>query len=84
MDLGIRDYLVQESHTPARSGGLDFHQMVPNLVLNTVDIMCRACRAFEIFDDLDRDLAQFIESRVFHWCDQVLVPWPRSIEPKLA
>ncbi len=35
----------------------------------------------EAFDDPDRDLAQFIESSVFHRCDQFLVPWPRGVEP---
>jgi hypothetical protein len=38
-------------------------------------------RAFEAFDDPDRDLVQFIESLVFHRCEQFLVPWPRDIEP---
>jgi hypothetical protein len=84
MDLGIRSHRVQDSHTPVCSGSLNFHQVVPNLVLKVVGIMCRARRAFEVFDDLDRDIAEFIEPRVFHRCDQFLVPWPRGIEPKLA
>jgi hypothetical protein len=84
MDLGIRSYRVRESHTPARSGSLDFHQVVPNLVLKAMGIKCRAHRAFKVFDVLDRDLAQFIKPRVFHRCDQFLVPWPHGIEPKLT
>jgi hypothetical protein len=84
MDLGIQSHRVQESHALALLGSLDFHQMVPNLVLKAVSIMCRARRAFKVFDDLDRDLAQLIESRVFHRCDQFIVPWLRDIEPKLA
>jgi hypothetical protein len=31
--------------------------------------MCRVCRAFEAFDDLDLTLAQFVELRVFPKCD---------------
>jgi hypothetical protein len=50
-------------------------------VLNTVGIMHQVRRAFEAFDDPDWDLAQFIESRVFHRCDQFLVPLPHSVEP---
>jgi hypothetical protein len=46
-----------------------FHQVVPSLVLKTVGIMCRVCRAFEAFDDLDLNLAQFVELRVFPKCD---------------
>jgi hypothetical protein len=84
MDLGIQSHRVQESHAPACSGSLDFHQMVPNLVLKAVGIMCRVHRAFMVFHDMDRDLSQFIESRVFHRCDQFIMPWPCSIEPKLA
>jgi hypothetical protein len=34
-----------------RSGGLDFHQVVPNLVLKTMGIMCRVHRAFKAFHD---------------------------------
>jgi hypothetical protein len=69
MDLVIRSHRVQESHKPAHLGSLDFHQVVPNIVLKAVGIMCRARRAFEVFDDLDRDLAHFIESRIFHRYD---------------
>jgi hypothetical protein len=61
-----------------------FLQVVPNLVLKTVGIMCQVRRAFEDFDDSDQDLAQFIELRFFFKCDQLLVPWPRRIEPELT
>jgi hypothetical protein len=50
-------------------------------VLKTLGVMRRVHRAFKAFDDPDQDLTQFIESRVFHRCDQFLVSWPRSIEP---
>jgi hypothetical protein len=46
--------------------------------------MHRVHRAFEVFDNLDQDLAQLIEWRVFPECDLVLVPWSRDIEPRLA
>jgi hypothetical protein len=84
MDLSIRIHCVRESHAPVRSGSLDFCQAIPNLVLKVMCIMCWAYRAFEVFDDSDRDLAQFIEPRVFHRCDRFLVPWMRGIEPKLS
>jgi hypothetical protein len=58
--------------------------VVPNLVLKTVGIVCHVRRPFEAFDDSDRDLAQFVEQRVFPRCDQFLVPWPRGVEPKLT
>jgi hypothetical protein len=58
--------------------------MIPDLVLKTVGIMYRVCRAFEPFDDSDRDLGQFFELRVVAKCDQFLVLWPRRIELKLA
>jgi hypothetical protein len=61
-----------------------FHQVVPSLVLKTVGIMRRVHRAFEAFDDLDQDLAQFIELRIFPRCDLFQVSWPRDIEPELA
>jgi hypothetical protein len=60
-----------------------FHRVVPNLVLKTVSVMCRVCRAFEAFDDQYQDLAQFVELRLFPKCDQFLVPWLRGIEPWL-
>jgi hypothetical protein len=53
-------------------------------VLKTVGVMRRVRRAFKAFDDLDQDLAQFIELRIFPRCDQFLVSWPRGIEPGLA
>jgi hypothetical protein len=84
MGLGIRSHHEQKSQTPVRSGSLDFHQVVPNLVPKVVGLMCRARRAFEVFDDSDWDLTQFIEIRVFHSCDQFLVPWPRGVDPDLA
>jgi hypothetical protein len=40
----------------------------------TVSAMHRVHRAFEAFDDLDQDLARFIELRIFPRCDQFLVP----------
>jgi hypothetical protein len=46
-----------------------FHRVVPSLVLRTVGIVRRVHRAFEAFDDPDRDLAQFVELRVFPRCD---------------
>jgi hypothetical protein len=61
-----------------------FHQVVLNLVLKTMGIMCRVHRAFEAFDDSNRDLAQFVELRVFPRCDQFLVSCPRGIEPELT
>jgi hypothetical protein len=64
MDAGIGSHRVRESYSSIRSGSLDFHRVVPNLVLKTVGIMYRVRRTFEIFDDLDQDLAQFVELRV--------------------
>jgi hypothetical protein len=84
MVSSIRSHRVQESHVPIRSGSLDFHRVAPNLVLKTVGIMCRVRRAFKVFDNSDRDLAQFIELRVFPRCDQFLVPLPHDIERKLT
>jgi hypothetical protein len=49
-----------------------------------VGLMCRARSAFEVFDDSNWDLTQFIEIRVFHRCDQFLVPRPCGIEHELA
>jgi hypothetical protein len=73
MDSYIRSHRVPESYIPAHSGSLGFHRVIPNLVLKTVGIMRRVSRAFEAFDDPDQDLAQFIELRGFHKCDQFLV-----------
>jgi hypothetical protein len=53
-------------------------------VTKTVGIMCRVRRAFEVFDNPDQDLTQFIELRIFLRCDQFSVSWPRGIEPMLA
>jgi hypothetical protein len=50
-------------------------------VLRTISVMCQVYRAFEAFDDSDQDLALFVELRVFHRCDQFLVPWSCGIEP---
>jgi hypothetical protein len=50
-------------------------------VFKIVGVMRRVHRAFEAFDDLDRDLARFIESRIFHRCDQFLVPWSCDVDP---
>jgi hypothetical protein len=76
---------MNESHIyqPARAVWI-FHQVAPSLVLKTVGIMCRVRRAFEAFVDSDRNLAQFVELRVFPRLDQYLVSWPRGIEPKLT
>jgi hypothetical protein len=53
-------------------------------VLRTVGIMHRVHKAFEAFDDSDRDLTRFIELRIFLKCDPFLVPWSCSIEAWLA
>jgi hypothetical protein len=53
-------------------------------VLRTISIVHRVHRAFEPFDDSDRDLARFVELRIFSRCDQFLVPWSRDKEPWLA
>jgi hypothetical protein len=81
MDLGIWSHRVWEWHLPARSSGLDFHQVIPSLVLKIVGIVCRVHRVFEAFDDLDWDLAQFVELRFFSYMWSVLsaVPvWHRA------
>jgi hypothetical protein len=61
-----------------------FHHVVPSLVLKTVGIMRRVRRAFEAFEDPDRDLAQFVEHRIFPRCNQFLVSWVCDIEPRFA
>jgi hypothetical protein len=43
LDLDIRSRRAYESQTPARLGCLDFHQVVPDLVLKVMGIMCRSC-----------------------------------------
>jgi hypothetical protein len=42
-----------------------FHQVVFSLVLRNVSVMRRVHKAFEAFNDLDWDLAQFVELRIF-------------------
>jgi hypothetical protein len=37
-------------------------------VLKTVSVTRQVHRAFEVFDDPDRDLAQFVELRSFPMC----------------
>jgi hypothetical protein len=44
----------------------------------------RVHRAFEAFDDSDRNLARFVELKIFPRCDQFLVPWSHGIEPWLT
>jgi hypothetical protein len=56
---------MSRKHQPTRAVWI-FHRVVPSLVLKIVEVMRRVHRAFEAFDDPDRDFAQFIESRVFH------------------
>jgi hypothetical protein len=60
MGLGISSHCVRESHSPACSGSLDFHRVVPNLEFKTVGTMCQVRRTFEVFDNSDLDLAQFV------------------------
>jgi hypothetical protein len=43
-------------------------------MLKSVSVMHQVRRAFEAYDTLDRDLAQFIKIKVFPRCDQFLVP----------
>jgi hypothetical protein len=61
-----------------------FQLVVPHLVLRTVSAVRRFHRAFEAFDDSDRDLARFVELRIFPRCDQLLVQWSHDIEPWLT
>ncbi len=55
---------MSRKHQPAQAVWI-FHQVFPSLVLKTVGIMRRARRAFEAFDDPDRDLAWFVELMIF-------------------
>jgi predicted RNA-binding protein YlxR (DUF448 family) len=71
---------MSHKHQPARAVWI-FQQVAPSLVLKTVGVMRRVHRAFEAFDDPDRDVAQFIESMVFHRCNQFLVSWSCGVEP---
>jgi hypothetical protein len=50
----------------------------------SVGVMRQVHRAFEVFDNPDRDLTRFVEQRGFLECDQVLVLWSRGVEPRLA
>jgi hypothetical protein len=72
------------SHTPVCSGSLDFQQVVPNLVPKAVGTVSRARSAFEVFDNSDQNLTQFVKLRGLHRCDQFLVRWPRGIELKVT
>jgi hypothetical protein len=73
---------MNHKHKPARVVWI-FYRVVLSLVLRTVSVMHQVHRTFEAFDDPDRDLAQFVELRIFPRCDQFLVPWSRGIEPWL-
>jgi hypothetical protein len=46
--------------------------------------MRRVHKAFKAINDLDWDLARFVELSVFPSCDQFLVPWSHGIEPGLG
>jgi hypothetical protein len=61
-----------------------FHQTIPSLVLRTMGIMHRVHRAFKAFENLDQDLARFVELSIFPEYDRVLVPWSHGVEPWLA
>jgi hypothetical protein len=61
-----------------------FHHVARSLVLKTMGIVCRVHRAFDTFDDSYRNLAQFVELRVFRRCDQFLVSWPHGMELELT
>jgi hypothetical protein len=50
-------------HQSAR-GSLDFHRVVPNKVPKVVGLMCQAHSAFNVFDNSDQELTQFIDIRV--------------------
>jgi hypothetical protein len=71
---------MSHKHKPTWAAWI-FHGVVPSVVLKTVDVIYHVRRAFEAFDDPDQDLAQFIDARVFHRCDQFLVLWTSGIEP---
>jgi hypothetical protein len=74
---------MSRNHQSARTVWI-FHRVVPSIVLRTVGIMRRVHRAFEAFDDPDRDLARFVELRIFPRCDQFLVSWSHDLESWLA
>jgi hypothetical protein len=48
--------LMSRKHQPARAVWI-LHRVVSSLVLKTVRVMHQVHRAFEAFDDPDRDLA---------------------------
>jgi hypothetical protein len=70
-------------YQPARAVWI-FHHLVPSLVLKIVIIMCQVHTTFKAFDDSDRDLALFVERRVFPICDQFLVSCLRGIDPRIT
>jgi hypothetical protein len=74
---------MSRKHQPSRAAWI-FHRVVPSLVLMTVSVMHRVHIAFEAFDNLDRDLARFVEVRIFPMCDQFLVPLSHDIESWLT
>jgi cell division protein FtsW (lipid II flippase) len=80
MNSSIWSHPVWESHVPVCSGSLDFHRVVPSLVLKTVGIVSWVHRTFKAFDNSDRDLAQFVEPRLSHvWSVlSAMVVWRRA------
>jgi hypothetical protein len=74
---------ISHNHQSARTVWI-FDRVVSSLVLRTVSVMRQVHRAFKAFNDPDRDLAQFVELRIFPRCDQFLVPWSHGIESWLA
>jgi hypothetical protein len=74
---------VNHKHQTAQAIWIS-HQIISSLVLKIVGIMHRVHRAFEAFDNLDWELAWFVEQRILLECDQVLVPWSRDIQPWLT
>jgi hypothetical protein len=64
--------IISSSSRTAADGSLELLLMtvfVVVLVLRTVAVMRRVYRAFEAFDDPDRDLVRFVELRIFSRCD---------------
>jgi hypothetical protein len=77
--------IVHASHIHQTAQSVrNFHEIVLSLVLKSMGIMCPICRAFEAFDNPDRDLSQFVKLMIFSKCDQILVPWPCGVEPWLT
>jgi ABC-type siderophore export system fused ATPase/permease subunit len=63
---------ISSGSRTAADGSLELLLMtvfVVVLVLRTVVVMRRVYRAFEAFDDPDRDLVRFVELRIFSRCD---------------